>query len=296
MTVPDSHVTVLPDGRVLGWLELGPPDGEPVFAFHGTTGSRWNFTMVDGPVAAVGVRLIAPDRPGYGLSSFQRGRRLRDWADDVATLADHLGLADFSVMGISGGGPHAAVCACFLPSRVRAAAIVSGVAPLADPGAEEQTIPMIQLFDTLARRAPFALWPLYGAQTALAKRWPEQALKVLATQLPPPDAAVLMRPPVRDAFLNDFRHASATTGRAGAQDHRLFATDWGFRLEDITVPVHIWQGDADRNVPPAHGRRQADRIPGAVLHECPGEGHLLYVDHMSGILSDIATRRTGRPS
>lgn len=296
MAVPDSHATVLPDGRILGWLELGPPGGDPVFAFHGTTGSRWNFTVDDGPVAAAGVRLIAPDRPGYRLSSFQRGRRLRDWADDVTTLADHLGLADFSVMGISGGGPHAAACACLLPSRVRAAAIVSGVAPPADPGSEEQTMPMIQLFDTLARRAPVALVPLVGAQTAVAKRWPERTLKAFAKQLPPPDAAVLGRPPVRDAFLRDFRHASATTGRAGAQDQRLFATDWGFRLEDITVPVHIWQGDLDRNVPPAHGRRQADRIPGAVLHECPGEGHLLYVDHMSEILGDIATRRTGRPS
>ena len=289
MALPDSHVTVLPDGRLLGWLELGAPDGEPVFAFHGTTGSRWHFTVDDGPVAAAGVRLIAPDRPGYGLSSFQRGRRLRDWADDVAILADHLGLADFSVMGLSGGGPHAAVCACLLPSRVRAAAIVSGIAPPADPGSEERTMPMIQLFDTLAHRAPFALLPMYGAQTALAKRWPERALKTLAKQLPPPDATVLMRPPVREAFLRDFRHVSATTGRAGAQDHRLFAIDWGFRLEDITVPVHIWQGDVDRNVPPAHGRRQAERIPGAVLHECPGEGHLLFVDHMSDILGDIAT-------
>jgi pimeloyl-ACP methyl ester carboxylesterase len=60
-------------------------------------------------------------------------------------------------------------------------------------------------------------------------------------------------------------------------------------LEDITVPVHIWQGDVDRNVPSAHGRLQADRIPGAVLHECPGEGHLLFVDHLPEILAVIVT-------
>jgi pimeloyl-ACP methyl ester carboxylesterase len=100
---------VLADGRDLRWLELGPPDGAPVFAFHGTIGSRWHFTADDGPIAAAGVRLIAPDRPGYGLSSFHRGRQLRDWVDDVAFLADHLGLAHFSVMGVSGGGPHVAV-------------------------------------------------------------------------------------------------------------------------------------------------------------------------------------------
>src|SRR3974390_1594428 len=150
MELPDSHVTVLPDGRDLGWLELGPPDGAPVFAFHGTTGSRWHFTVDDGPVAAAGVRLIAVDRPGYGLSSFHRGRQLPDWANDVAFLADHLGLTQFSVMGVSGGGPHAAVCARFLPNRVRAAAIVSGVAPLADRASEEGMMPSNRRITALA--------------------------------------------------------------------------------------------------------------------------------------------------
>jgi pimeloyl-ACP methyl ester carboxylesterase len=296
MALPDSHVTVLPDGRELGWVELGPPDGEPVFAFHGTTGSRWNFTVDDRPVAEAGVRLIVPDRPGYGLSSFHRGRRLRDWVDDVVFLGGHLGVEHFSVMGVSGGGPHAAVCALFLPTRVKAAAIVSGVAPLADPGSEDGMMPTNQWITTLARRASFALWPLFAGMTAVAKRWPEPALQAMTKELPPSDAAVLMRPEVRDAFLRDLRHASPTTGQAGAQDFRLFARDWGFRLEDITVPVHIWQGDVDRNVPPAHGRRQADCIPGAVLHEIPAEGHLLFVDHMADILGGIATRRSDRLS
>ena len=296
MALPDSHVTVLSDGRDLGWLEVGPPDGEPVFAFHGTTGSRWHFTVDDGPVAAAGVRLIALDRPGYGLSSFHKGRRLRDWVDDVSRLADHLGVVHFSVMGVSGGGPHAAVCARFLPARVRAAAILSGVAPLDDPGSEEGMMPMNQRITALARRAPFALWPVFGGMSAFGKRWPERAMQMFTKQLPPQDAAVLARPAVRDAFLRDLRHASVTTGQAGAQDFRLFASDWGFRLEDITVPVHIWQGNLDRNVPPAHGRLQADRIPGAVLHECPGEGHLLFVDHMPEILAGIGSSGTGSSS
>ena len=278
---------VLPDGRDLGWLEFGQPGGQPVFAFHGTTGSRWHFSIFDGPVAAAGVRLIAPDRPGYGLSTFHRGRRLRDWVDDVSFLADHLGLEDFSVMGVSGGGPHVAVCACFLPARVRAAAIVSGVAPLADPGSEEGMMPSNQRITALARRAPFALRPVFAGMTAVGKRWPERAVQVMMRELPPADVLVVKRPAVREALLMDLRHASSTTGQAGAQDFRIFSRDWGFRLEDITVPVHVWQGDVDRNVPVAHGRLLADRIPGAVLHEISGEGHLLFVDHMPDILTEM---------
>ncbi|MBO0728329.1 MAG: alpha/beta hydrolase [Acidimicrobiaceae bacterium] len=295
MTLPDTHVTVLPDGRDLAWLEIGKPDGEPVFAFHGTTGSRWHFTVDGWPIAASGVRLIATDRPGYGLSSFRAGRRLWDWADDVAFLADHLGLEHFSVLGVSGGGPHAAACARFLPARVRVAAILSGVAPLADAGSEEGMMATNQRITTLARRAPVALWPLFGGLTALGRRWPERALQTMIKQLPPPDAAVLMRPEVRDAFFRDLRQAAPTTGRAAAQDFRLFVTDWGFRLEDITVPVHIWQGDVDRNVPPAHARYQAERIPEAVLHEIPGEGHMLFVDHLQEILGELIAAAARAP-
>ena len=74
-----------------------------------------------------GVRLIAVDRPGVGDSSFQPGRRLSDWPAEVCALADALGLERFSVLGYSGGGPYAAVCAAMLPERLQAAGMVSSI-------------------------------------------------------------------------------------------------------------------------------------------------------------------------
>jgi pimeloyl-ACP methyl ester carboxylesterase len=106
---------------------------------------------------------------------------------------------------------------------------------------------------------------------------------------PPPDVALLERPDVRAAFLDDTQSSPASaSARAGTQDFVLFARDWGFRLQDIAVPVHLWHGDADRNVPIGHARLLAERIPGAVFHECPGEGHLLYVVHLEEILRTVA--------
>ena len=70
----------LRDGRMLGYAEYGVPDGVPVFYFHGFPSSRldWQFFDNEDPVTELNARIIAVDRPGSGLSDFQRGRRLVD--------------------------------------------------------------------------------------------------------------------------------------------------------------------------------------------------------------------------
>jgi pimeloyl-ACP methyl ester carboxylesterase len=292
----ETRIFELPDRRELAWSEAGDPAGLPVFAFHGTPGSRHQLIFDPAPLLAVGVRFIAPDRPGYGHSTFHPGRTLRDWADDVAALADHLHLERFAALGVSGGGPHAAACARFLADRVTGVAIVSGVGPISEPGSEEGMMAMNRVLTRAARRAPIVTRVPFGLMTRIGRRFPDKAMESLKRRLPPPDAAVLARPDVMDAFSWDVAHPSATAGKAATQDFTLFTRDWGFRLEDISVPVHVWQGDADINVPPAHASLQADRIPGAVLHSFPGEGHLMCVDHMEEILRALTVPVAPRPS
>jgi len=283
----DSCVTVLPDGRDLGWLEVGDPEGTPIFVFHGTPGSRLQVAIEDPRMSASGLRLVCPDRPGYGLSTFQRGRRLVDWPRDVAYLADHLGIDHFAVMGISGGGPHSAVCAALLSDRVSSAAIVSGVGPLADPRAVEGMMRPNQILTGLSRRGSRIPRVVFDAMVVAQRRWPERAFNMLLKQLPPVDAAIVSRPEVRALLEADALRSSRTAGAAAAQDFELFCGDWGFDLGAIQVPVHIWQGDADVNVPPHHARLQHEAIPGSVLHEFPGEGHFMAFDHLDEISSAL---------
>jgi len=283
----DSRVTVLPDGRDLGWLEIGDPAGAPVFAFHGTPGSRLQMSIADSPLRDAGVRLICPDRPGYGLSTFQPSRRLIDWPGDVAHLADHLGIDRFAVMGESGGGPHSAVCAALLKDRVTAAALVSGVGPLANPGMEEGMMRSNQILTALSRRRSPVIRIIIEIQVAVMRRWPSRAFDFLLKQLPPADQAILSRPEVRALFELDAIRSSRTAGRAAAQDFELFAAEWGFDLGSIEVPVHIWQGDADVNVPVRHARLMHEAIPGSVLQEFPGEGHFMVLDHLEEIIGAL---------
>jgi pimeloyl-ACP methyl ester carboxylesterase len=276
----DSRLTVLPDGRDLGWLDIGRAKGVPIFAFHGTPGSRYNIVTDEAAVTKAGLRLICIDRPGYGLSTFQPGRRLIDWPRDVEYLADHLKIDRFSVLGHSGGGPHAVVCAALLGERVSSAAIVSGVGPVTGSDALEGMNRANQMVVKLAQRRSPVLTAISGFQMGVFRRRPKWALDVMMKSLPEQDKEILTRPDIRSMMTLEAARLSRTTGRAVGQDFEVFFAEWGFQLSSIAVPVHLWQGDADVNVPPLHARLMHEQIPGSVLHELPGAGHFFIFDHL----------------
>ena len=126
-----------PDGRTVAYAVWGDPDGFPILGLHGTPGCRLERWPHEELFAELGVCLVTHDRAGYGRSDHRRGRRVADEVDDVRSIADELGFDRFGVTGGSGGGPHALACAALLPDRVVRATCRVGVAPLGDPGLEE---------------------------------------------------------------------------------------------------------------------------------------------------------------
>lgn len=96
----------LRDGRRLAYSEYGDPEGKPIFYFHGFPGSHHEVEYLGTAIGALHLRIIAPDRPGFGVSDFQPGRKFGDWPSDVIELADALGIKEFAVLGASGGGPY----------------------------------------------------------------------------------------------------------------------------------------------------------------------------------------------
>ena len=285
---PDN-VLRLADGRLLGYGDFGDPAGRPLMMFHGFPGSRISASIGHEAAARAGVRLIAPDRPGMGLSTFQPGRRIVDWPADVADLADALGVGRFAVGGISGGGPYAAVCALRLADRLEGAAIISGVAPFDIPDATSGMNRLNRIMFTLARRAPWlARAPMILAQLAL--RSPERAIDRSLAAMPEADRAIMRRPEVRAAFVSDFVEAFRAGVRGPAWELVLYARPWGFRLQDIQMEVHLWQGEADKNVPVSMGRYQAAAIPNCRAKFFPGEGHLLIIDRMEEMVGEVVAR------
>jgi pimeloyl-ACP methyl ester carboxylesterase len=232
------------------------------------------------------VRVIAPDRPGCGGSDPKPGRSLLDWPADVRALADSLRIERFSVAGISGGGPYAAVCAWALPERVTGAAILSGIGPSDHPGATRGMLVTNRFSLWLSQRAP----PLARALLGLTRsqlRNPERALSRMARALPAPDRAVLAQPVHRDRLIAEFREAISDSTEGAVADLRIFASPWRFAPEQIRVPVHVWHGELDRNSPVALARRLAAAIPGCRTTFGPDGGHLFPLLHLDEVLKSL---------
>ena len=167
--LPQERVISLPDGRLMGYAEYGDPQGVPVVGFHGTPGSRLMFRVADGAARELGIRLIAPERPGFGISSYQRGRTLADHSRDVGLLADQLGIERFAIAGVSGGGPYATACAALFPERVTGLALVSPVGPVVGEEGAPRIGAAHHVVFRLSPRIPPLLWPIVSLGRARHK-------------------------------------------------------------------------------------------------------------------------------
>ena len=112
----DTQALTAFDGRALTVAEWGDLNGFPVFLLHGAPGSRLFRHYDESAYAEVGARVISYDRPGYGGSDRDRGRRTVDCVADVAAIADELGVERFAVIGVSAGGPHSLAVAGVCPA------------------------------------------------------------------------------------------------------------------------------------------------------------------------------------
>jgi pimeloyl-ACP methyl ester carboxylesterase len=274
----------LADGRRLSYTEWGEPAGKPVLEFRGLPSSRTGDGINLAVLARAGVRRITVERPGVGCSDPQPGRTLLDWPDDVSALADALRLDTVAVLGTSGGGPYAAACGYALPDRVTRVVLVSGLGPLDRPGAFHGMNRGEVTTMLLARRAPMLAHWLVGVAVTAERIRPGMVYRGLVRALPPVDRRVATQPQVRESLADSYTLAFRQGVCGQVHDWGIIASPWGFRPEDIHVPVHLYHGGLDDRVPLHHARDLARRVPHCNLTESPDEGHMLIFLHAEEIL------------
>jgi pimeloyl-ACP methyl ester carboxylesterase len=266
----------LRDGRTMAWTEQGDPDGVPVLGCHGSPSSRFERHVEDpADYRRWGVRLLVPDRPGFGCSDPQPGRRVLDWTEDVGELLDSLGIGEFAVLSLSGGAAYALACASVFGDRVRSVGVLGGAPPPDVPWPWPRWVPG-RVRDTLHRPSGAAL--LKPVFAPLAVR-PALIPRYLQLRLNPADRRVIGRPVVRRVLADTFTEGLRNGPAALAEDRALLFRPWGVPLAQVRRPVHVWHGTQDWQVPVAAGRVLAGMLPSCTAHWFAGEGHFLVFDH-----------------
>lgn len=279
----ENHVQEFYNRPPIGYAEYGDPAGLPVFAFHGTPGSRFKFRAADQPAQRLGLRIVAPDRRGYGLTAFAKHTSLSDWAYDIAALADALKIDQFAIFGISGGGPYAVACAASLDKRVTALALASPVGPVADlPTGVDWFHRFCFVGLPRIQGAPWLTWQVIRAGFRWAPQW-TWSLALLGA--PETDRKTLQSPGVEERLSGSFREGLRNGVSGPVQDMALFSATWDFPLEKIIAPARLWLGTKDCNVPRIAALHLAAQIPTCTIDEIDGEGHLWISLHYDVVLS-----------
>lgn len=283
----EERKVVLPDGRHMMIRQGGIETGRPVLALHGTPGSRIKFDVAHEPARDLGLRLIAPDRWGYGGTSAHSRPSLRAWAEDIDHLANALEIGRFAVLGISGGGPYAAAVAACLPARVDALALVAPVGPIA----EEQGLKMRAFhrfcFGPFAR-SPAAVATVFSGLRRLLSLSKTLGMQIAMANVAAADRAVLATGGVDQRLARTFAVGLAPGNAGPVTDLNLFSAPWMLDLEQAQMPARLWIGTDDQNVPVDAAHRLCAKLPNCVLDTIPDAGHLWVALNYPRVLGWIA--------
>lgn len=280
----------LKDGRRLAYMEYGQRDGDPVMLFHGTPGSKVWFLEDDEIAISMGLRLIATDRPGFGASDPKRGRTLLDWPDDVAELADQLGIGKFSIIGVSGGGAYAAACAYKIPERLKHVAMVASTFPFEKGRPPKSMMKANRRAFFLAKYMPWLTRLAYTSQTKMIKKQPHKFMELLKKgnqHLCSWDRQYIRTDEQAKEMMNHMGEAFKERVDEGIDEILLLTKPWGFEVSEIRCSVHLWHGEADEMSPFSEIRKMAQAVPHWPTHFVPEAGHFLTSDE--GIWREILT-------
>ena len=289
---PNGSVTQyvhLGNHQKIAYCEYGDPNGKPVFYFHGTPGSRYEPVFGDQAGKEHGYRLIAMDRPGIGQSDYAKGRTLLDWPNNVINAAEQMGIGNFGVIGVSGGGPYALACSYAIPERLDFSVLMGSWGPVtAEPKLWDEMAPLDRFFGKLSKGFPWTFYIPFSLLGYSAK-WmsPRGFMKSIESSMSAADRQLMADDVMVEHYAEDVKEAFRQGVRGPADDAIILYGHWGFKVENIQVNVHLFHGEEDKFAPYNYALYFDQKIPHTKLHSYPGKGHLFLIKFFDEIFEQI---------
>lgn len=272
---------VLSDGRSMEFMRNGVESDSAIILHAGTSQDITGWKVWLENFASNGVLSVAFGRSGYVGSTPKPGRITIDIAHDVAELADFLGVKRMVNVGLSGGGQHA--IATGLDPRSVGVVTSGSLAPFEEMG-EDFYLGMQQAdIDEYAD----ALRDIKD----LVKRFQGGLATDPSAQFTPKEVSANDKRAQQSPSWKILFDSCDLTMKSGwdwvADDYSSYLRPWGFDPREIRVPVILWQGGLDKNVPPQHGQWLAKHIPNSKLKLIEDESHVgLYINYEQQAMKD----------
>jgi len=282
-TLRDDNILLLKSGKKLGYAEYGNPEGIPILVQHGNPGSRLFWGMLPGSPFNGNYRLIAPDRPGYGLSDHYGKESLRKWPGIVTELMNHLQIENFYNLGVSGGGPYALICAAEIGNKILGTSLVSPVGPFVKESIGDMNVNR-KLF-ALAIKMPWLIRFQFKLTTRIFKKNPENFINLFKKKLKDRDKELLNTLEIQRLLKVDFNEAYRQ-GEAGSVYDCFIPGNWTINLNSINRKIQIWYGMNDRSIGDM-AKYLGKKIPFAETFPMPQMGHFLIFKKVDEIISAL---------
>lgn len=281
---------VLHRGRhgVVGLHAFGPEDGMPVLMLHGALFGIGALPALREAAVTLGLRVIAPERPGFGHTALPEGACPVAQATRQATeILDALGLPRVVVLAHDIGTRFAADLAAEAPARV-AAVVAAPATPPMQTWAQTADMPTRHRVNAwAAQHVPGLMDKIVALGLAQIARKGTEVIPRLVFDGCDFDQAVLRRPGAGAALDEAFALAWAQRGAGFRADMRLTNEDWQATARRIAAPFLCLHGAESRTVSRNAVEALARSLPGGRFRLVEGAGHSLPVSHPALILRAV---------
>ncbi|MET3809929.1 alpha/beta hydrolase [Arthrobacter sp. UYEF3] len=263
---PVVCTTVVGSGRTVNYIDDGGAGAVPLLFLGGAGTTVRAFRLLEFARSfrqELGIRVVSVERNGLGQTVFDPAVGPEEYAQDVWSLLDTLGIGEVSVLAISGGGPYAAAIIAARPRQIRSLHLACAFAERpegADAPLETGTV----------AADPVAWWRF------------------------PAGSSVHSIPGFRDSVIEEATRGVFAKGRdvppeGLRQAFELYASEPLRDLSSVRAPVFLYWGSADELVPLEQMRRWKSALAGrkTVERVYPGEGHDVQYRHWDQILTDV---------
>lgn len=285
----------LSDGRTLSYLDLSKQplqeSYETIVVLHNMMGSAFELPpSVYESLEENNVRIIIPERPGYGDSTKHATRSHQSFCEDMNALLDHLGIDRVMLIAHSIGGAYALAMAEYLPHRVKRIAMVNAITRLEDMLKSKPIPVLVNAVHQSLRYAPFLIEPILRMAVGrdLEHFYTQQLNYMRPTKEGrAADINLLSQPVFREYCLKNLKQSAKQGIEIWSDELKLSFSEWPFSVTNKDMEYHFWHGDEDDVISVNAAIRLANELNTQHFFRLKYETHYLFSRHIKEIISTL---------